>query len=250
MDGSTSQDVTRAITAFTNKNRIPAKIVVHAGPKLKALSNNQLFDAATAMGIPVQSVAAGHQFLNFSERQIQVWKGLMGSMKRSQNKTIYDQENTMLDLQEKLSKAYKVMSLRPILIKHKDEEETVILAAQVSQPTLSSRNVEAMMTQMLLGEDSIQHQLYSYIPDYKEGLLEAFHTQLLLYLQENSVFYKNEKHRDRNAASSLIPKIGDFVVYKDSGKKIHFGIIDQIMTGSQDNVVSLRVIKFGKVTHQ
>ena len=156
----------------------------------------------------------------------------------------------MLDLQEKLSMVYKVMYLRPILIKHKDQEETVILAAQLSQPTLSSRNVEAMMTQMLLAKDSIQHQLYSSILDYKDGILMAFHIQLLLYLQENSVFYKNEKHGDRDDASSLLPKIGDFVVYMDGGKKIYFGGIDQIMTGSQDNVVSLRIIKHGKMTHQ
>ena len=141
--------------AFANKNRIPAKIVVDAGPQLKALANNPLFDMTTARGIPVESVAAGHQFLNFAERQIQVWKGLMSSMKRNQNKTIYDQEETMLDLQEKLSMVCKVMSLRPILIKHKDEEETAILAAQLFQPTLSSRNVETMITQMLLGIDPI-----------------------------------------------------------------------------------------------
>ena len=131
MDGSTAQDVTRAITAFANTNRIPAKIVIYAGPQLKALTNNPLFDAATNMGIPVQCVAGGHQFLNFSERQIQVWKGLMASMK-----SIYNQKDTMLDLEEKISMAYKAMSLRPILIKHKDEEETIILAKELSQPTL------------------------------------------------------------------------------------------------------------------
>ena len=97
-----------------------------------------------------------------------------------------------------------------------------------------------MMTQMLLAKDSIQHQLYSSILDYKDGILMAFHTQLLLYLQENCVFYKNEKHGDRDDASSLLPKIGDFVEYKDGGKKIHFGVNDQIMTGSQDNELSLR----------
>ena len=106
----------------------PLEIFIDACPQLKALANNPLIDAATAIGIPVQSVAAGHQFLNFSERQIQAWKGLIGSIKRSQNNTIYDQEDTMLDLQEKISMAYKVMSLRPILIKHKDEQETVLLA--------------------------------------------------------------------------------------------------------------------------
>ena len=147
------------------------------------------------MGIPIQCVAAGHQFLNFSERQIQVWKGLMASINRSQNKSIYNQEDTMLDLQEKISMAYKAMSLRPILIKHKDEEETIILATQLSQPTLSSSKVEAMMMSLLLGEDSIQHQLFTSILDYKEALLKAFHTQLLLYLQESSVFYRNEKNQ-------------------------------------------------------
>ena len=60
-----AQDVTRAITAFSNKNRIPAKIVVDADHQLKALSNNPLFDAATNMGIPVQSVATSSlTFLN------------------------------------------------------------------------------------------------------------------------------------------------------------------------------------------
>ena len=74
MDGSTLQDVAIAITAFAKKNWIPAKIVVDTGPQLKALANNPLFDANTAMGIPVESVAPNNQLLNFAERQIQVWK--------------------------------------------------------------------------------------------------------------------------------------------------------------------------------
>ena len=47
-----------------------------------------------------------------------------------------------------------------------------------------------------------------------------------------------------------MPKLGDFVVYKDGRGKTHFGVVDEIKTGSQDNVVSLRVIKYGKITHQ
>ena len=66
----------------------------------------------------------------------------------------------MLNLQEKISMAYKVMSLRPILIKHKDEEETVILAAQLSQPTLSSRNMEAMM-KYAVGSILVDQNFYS-----------------------------------------------------------------------------------------
>ena len=40
------------------------------------------------------------------------------------------------------------------------------------------------------------------------------------------------------------------MVYKDGAAKIHLGVVDEIKTGSQDNVVSLRVIKHGNTTHQ
>ena len=68
--------------------------------------------------------------------------------------------------------------------------------------------------------------------------------QLLSYIQENSVFYKN---CDGNAPSSLVPRIGDFCTYQDGGKRTHFGVIDEIL---KDNVVSLRVIKKGRLVHQ
>ena len=145
-------------------------------------------------------------------------------MKKNKDKSIYDQDETILDLQEKLSMVYKVMSLRPILVKHDDENETVMIAAQLTQPTLTYANVEEYMIQMLVGKDSIQHQLYASIIGYKDGILAAFHSQILQYLQENSVYYRNEKNGDKDASSSLLPKVGDFCVFKEVGQKIHFGI--------------------------
>ena len=103
MDGSTAEHCTCAITTFSNKNRIPAKIVVDAGPQLKSLQNNPVFTAAANMGINVEPVAPYHQFLNFSERQIQVFKGLMTTMKRNLDRSIYDQGDTLLDVMEKFS---------------------------------------------------------------------------------------------------------------------------------------------------
>ena len=169
MDGSTAEHCTRAITTFANKNQIPAKIVVDAEPQLKSLTNNPVFTAATNMGINVEPVAPHHQFLNFAERQIQIL------MKRSLDRSIYDQGDTLLDLMEKFSMVHKVMSLRPILIKHTDQEETVILACQLSNPTLSSKNVEDMMKSILLGKESVQAQLFASIFYYKESILTAYH---------------------------------------------------------------------------
>ena len=64
---------------------------------------------------------------------------------------------------------------------------------------------------------------------------------------KNSVFYRNTKNAKGNLYSNLVPEIGDFVAYMDGGKRTHFGIIDAVL---KDNVVSLRVIKHGKVQHQ
>ena len=103
------------------------------------------------------------------------------------------------------------------------------------------------MTSILLGSQSVQAQLFASIFDYKESILIAYHQQLLSYLQENSVFYRNEKNCDGNAHSFLVPKINNFCTYQDGGKRTHFGVVDEIL---KDNVVSLRVIKKGRLVHQ
>ena len=247
MDGSTAEHCTRAITTFSNKNRIPAKMIVDAGPQLKSLQNNPVFTAATNMGISVEPVAPYHQFLNFSERQIKVFKGLMMTMKRNLDRSIYDQSDTLIDVMEKFAMVQKVMSLRPILIKHADRDEKVILACQLYNPTLSSKNVQDMMYNILLGNKSAQAQLFASIFDYKESILTAYHQQLLSYLQENSVFYRNPQNSDGDAQSSLVPEVNDFCTYQDGAKHTHFGIVDNIL---KDNVVSLRVVKKGRVVHQ
>ena len=123
-------------------------MIVDAGPQFKNLQNNPVFTAATNMGINVEPVAPYHQFLNFSERQIKVFKGLMMTMKRNLDRSIYDQSDTLIDVMEKFAMVQKVMSLRPILIKHAVRDEKVILVCQLSNPTLSSKNVQDMMNKI------------------------------------------------------------------------------------------------------
>ena len=100
---------------------------------------------------------------------------------------------------------------------------------------------------ILLGKESVQGQLFASIFDYKASILTAFHQNLVSYLQENSIYYANPKNVKTDLSSNLDPKVGDFVAYVDGSKMTHFGIVDAIMA---DNVVSLRVIKYGKMVHQ
>ena len=93
----------------------------------------------------------------------------------------------------------------------------------------------------------VQAQLFASIFDYKDSILTAFHQQLLTYLQENSIYYRNPKNVKGNLSSNLVPEIGDFVAYMDGSKRTHFGIVDAVL---KDNVVSLRVMKHGKMQHK
>ena len=118
-----------------------------------------------------------------------------------------------------------------------------MLACQLSKPSLGSKDVEELMYGILLGKESVQGQLLASILDYNASILTAFHQSL----QEHSIYYANPKNVHTDASSNLDPKVGDFVAYLDGSKKSHFGIVDAIMA---DNVVSLRVIKYGKIVHQ
>ena len=134
------------------------------------------------MGVRIEPVAAYHQFLNFYERAIQTYKNLMNTMKRSIYKSFYDQSDTLIELLQKHAMVDRVMSWRPILTKGKDSHETVVLACQLSKPSLGSKDVEDLMYGILLGKEIVQGQLLASIFDYKASILTTFHQNLLSYL--------------------------------------------------------------------
>ena len=101
MDGATKCDIIKALGTFAATKRLPHNVVTDAGPQLKHLEGNPLFSALTETGITIKPVASNHQFLNFGERQIQVWKKLLGSTNQETQKSVYDQQQTTIQLQAK-----------------------------------------------------------------------------------------------------------------------------------------------------
>ena len=57
-----------------------------------------------------------------------MYKNFINTLKRNIDRSIYDQYDTLFDLLEKHAMVDRVMSLRPILTKVKDSQETVVLA--------------------------------------------------------------------------------------------------------------------------
>ena len=103
MDGATNSDVVKAIATFSANKRLPQNVVKDAGPQLKNFEGNPLFNGISESGITIKPVGANNQFLNFAEWQVQVWKKLLSSMSQEVQKSVYDQKQTTIQLQAKLS---------------------------------------------------------------------------------------------------------------------------------------------------
>ena len=102
MDGATKSDVVKAIVTFSANKRLPQNVVTDARPQLN-LEGNPLFNGISESGIIIKPVGANYQFLIFTEQQIQVWKKLLSSMSQEVQKSVYDQKQTTIQLQAKLS---------------------------------------------------------------------------------------------------------------------------------------------------
>ena len=171
----------------------------------------------------------------------------MTSMKSSIDLSIYAQNDTLIELLDKHSLVLRIMSMRAVLTKTRDSDEQVLLACQFSAPSMGSQQAEMLMHGLLLGRESVQGQLQAALLDYRPKILLAFHQALLSYLQDFAIYYRDPKNVHSDTQSDLSPQVNDFVCYRDGGKKTHFGIIDSIL---EQNLVSLRVIKYGKMTWQ
>ena len=252
MDGATSKHVMRGILMLCNRYRTPKKIIVDAGPQLKSLENNPLLEAVTASKISLHPVCAGHQFLNWTERQIGVLKKLMFSLNGDKDRSMFDQGDTLISLQSKLLVCFKVMNMRTVLTKGCNNDDSITTASQIMQPMLTRQTVSILMNDLLHGKEHVRNVLDSAMLEYSSSMTENFHHLLLSYLQDCAVFYADHRASGSNKqqVSNLDPLKGDFVTFRNSAGHLKFGVVEQTGHGSNKGVVTLRAIKNGQPIEQ
>ena len=64
---TTATHLVAAIANFSHKFRKPAMVICDAGPQMKTLESNSLWEGLKRSGIQEKSVAPRHQFLNFAK---------------------------------------------------------------------------------------------------------------------------------------------------------------------------------------
>ena len=67
-------------------------------------------------------------------------------MNQDNSKSVYDQPQTTLQLQAKLSLCSRAMAMRPILTKFQNQEERVLTAAAIGEPSMSGTILTQTMT--------------------------------------------------------------------------------------------------------
>ena len=136
--------------------------------------------------------------------------------------------------------------MQPVLVKHQDGAERTIIAHQLAQP------IEKMMADLLKGKESSEDDLSMALMTYSSNIISNFHQLILSYLKENSVFYADSRTglAAKQRESGLVPAVGDFVTYLDGAKKIRFAVITAVKLRSNQGVVTLRMIKYGKATEE
>ena len=243
---TTATHLVAAIANFSHKFRKPAMVICDAGPQLKTLVSNPVWEGLKRSGIQVKGVAPRHQFLNFTERVYQEWKTLMMGMRQNVNHSIYGQDDTLIELTHKLNLAAHILNCAPILIKHSDQDQRLILRQEILKPYLSKETIDDFMGDLLSTATGQRDQLYSSILNYNDTIKKNVSTLILSYLMEKGVTYKDVRKGGGNKQSSqlLMPLVNDVIIFKDSKDHIRFGLILEIL---ESNTVKVRVISRGKV---
>ena len=145
--------------------------------------------------------------------------------------------------------AAHILNCAPILIKHSDQDQRLILRQEILKPYLSKETIDDFMGDLLSKATGQRDQLYSSILNYNDTIKKNVSTLILSYLMEKGVTYKDVRKGGGNKQSSqlLMPLVNDVIIFKDSKDHIRFGLIFEIL---ESNTVKVRVISRGKVKEE
>ena len=101
--------------------------------------------------------------------------------------------------------------MRPILTKFSDQEEKVLTAASVGEPSMNGEVLNQTMNDLMSGVAGTQSQLYQEIMEGNAAVMAQFRKQLITYLQEEGVSYADCRKGGNNkqTESGLEPKVDD-----------------------------------------
>ena len=244
MERPTAEEVTCALRSFSTRRRLPSKCISDAGSQFVSAESNPILSGLRSLGIKLETVAPRHQKLNFVERSWKELKGLLSSMRRNPNLSVFNQSDTLVQLQRKLNLCGSIMRATPLLVKHDCNDERVITKEGLMNPYLDGLSLDHKMSDLIKGVAGSESGLLSDILEYNNTIKIVVKEKIISYLQEKGISYPDRRVDGRQtAAPSRRPQPGDVVGYKDSSNKLHLGIVENL---EKKSVVRMRIIKRGK----
>ena len=138
----------------------------------------------------------------------------------------------------KLNLAASILNSTPILVKHADEDERLVLHQEILKLYLSKlkESIDTFVEDLLSTVTGNRDQLYSSILDYNDIVKRNVSSLILLYLMEKGVTYQDTRKGGGRRQDS-----------RDSKDSIWFGLIQELV---KTTTVKVRVITGGKPKEQ
>ena len=150
-------------------------------------------------GVSIQAVGARHQRLNFGERSYQDFKALMEAMRKDTSRSIYDQGETLVEIQRKFKLVTSVINSTPLLVKYSDAEECIVMKEALLTPTLDER-----MSDILAGASGAHDGMFADVLKYNATIRENVKLKVRSYLQEKGVSYPDQRKGKHQEDSEMI----------------------------------------------
>ena len=141
----------------------------------------------------------------------------MMGMRQDVNRTIYSQDDTLIELTHKFNLTSHILNCAPILVKHSDEDERLVLRQEILKPYLSKETIDSFIGDLLSTTTGQRDQLY------------------ITYITYRHLFYHIWWRKEWQEFPGTNLQVNDVELFKDSKDHILFGLILEILESNTVN---------------
>ena len=244
MPGFGTKEVADAMDMLALRYRMPQTVIVDAGSSLVSLAKKHQFEMSVLAprGINFIVLGQGEQSSSFVERGIQECKRLLRSLRSDKTKSIYGQNQDLLELQSKFLLVESIISIRPLFLTGNDDSSSTVCPRQFLLPMVTPELLHLQTKNILAGVFEPSHLLPILSGKHLASGLKELVRDFLIQRAIRYLPHTSGDHK-KHFKNVILPRKGDIVIYEDSQAVFKYGIIEDIL---EKNMVKIICTSHGK----
>ena len=244
MPGFGTREVAEGMDMLALRYRMPQTIIVDAGSSLVSLAKHHQFELSVLAprNISFVILGQGEQSSNFVERGIQEAKKLLQSLRNDRTKSIYIQNQDLMELQSKFLLIESIISIRPLFLTGGNDSSTTVsprhFLLPLATPELLNHQTKSILAGVFDQEELLPIMNKKHLATGLQELIKDFLiTKAIRYVPQSS----GDHSKHFNAV--VVPRKDDVVLFEDSKGIYKYGLIEEILA---KNMVKIIYNHYGK----